>query len=178
MPQVVVADAVQNLPESPRVPIKNAGVAPMPGPIALAGHFLSPSERLLDGPVEHDDAMCDAPTMIPTDRAAWSQLPELPIRTIGSNTEKGDFYTVEKIGFVLVPREKPDDVAGPAGKTPLPTVVTKEGASSVLRRLPVGLTTWALMVVDEVHRTGDNPFPCLVEFCLLNGRPTADFVVD
>jgi hypothetical protein len=89
-------------------------------------------------------------------RAEWQALPTLAFRTItGAHEQGGEVYQVKKVGFYHS-RE---------GAMPVAVV---EGASGLTEyQLPLQLLSWAEDCVG-MAMMGMNPFPCLVEFGIVN----------
>lgn len=116
----------------------------------------------------------------PRSAKEWRLLPELPMKAIADEGEKGSVYRVLKAGFYSARYAELDDagVNRPDGDgvLPLPTVTVEEEGGPRLYRLPDKLNGWAYDNV-AIGVSGVRLFPCDVEFGVLHGRPYAEFVV-
>jgi hypothetical protein len=118
--------------------------------------------------------------LVVTTTKEWVDLPEIPLETISSPTQRGTVLQVLKAGFLLATPEecKKFRIQGAVarrGRYLLPTIVVETAnRRKVLYRLPVALTEWAEACVAAAHVLHTNPFPANVEFGILNGRAYAE----
>ncbi len=108
-------------------------------------------------------------------------LPELSIRPVANERERGTIYDVQKVGFYPATedecrRHKLDaDLDGDAGRYLLPTTVVLVAENPTFFRLPLSLAEWAGSLVAMAHARA-NPLPCKIEFGLLKDRYYAEMI--
>lgn len=123
-----------------------------------------------------------AENFVVTSIEEYLALPELPIPAVADERQAGRTVRVHKVGFygALEPevrRHKLDaDFVKDAGRYLLPTTVADDdNGQKRFYRLPLSLSSWAFDAVAAAHALG-NPFPCQVEFGILNDRHYAEMI--
>ena len=115
----------------------------------------------------------------PQSLVEWMGLPEPDFPKLRSPSEDGSTYMVKKVGFLAVPGDHCTKAGIAAMRSPdskglLPTAVVVFDDEDTLCKLPVELGEWVFSAVS-MAQSGMNPFPCDVEFGVLDGRTYAEF---
>jgi hypothetical protein len=95
-------------------------------------------------------------------RAEWQALPTLAFRTITDPHEQGgEVYRIKKVG------------AYHSREGAMPVAVVEGASGPIEYQLPVQLLPWVQDCVG-MAMMGMNPFPCQVEFGIVNGAYYAE----
>ena len=110
----------------------------------------------------------------------WLEVPELPCPKIRSERENGKVYKVARVAVVAFPLSACDgidltDVWSEVGKFFFTKIEFTEAGKQHTRRLPLGLTNWAIDTVS-LAQAGLLTFPMKIEFGVLDGRAYAEML--